>query len=133
MIKKQTLLIIPSLFIAIAIFLLSHQEKVPFIELGFDFSDKLLHVAAYFVFGITILVALIANFKLSDIWVCIISVFIGSVYAASDEFHQSMIKGRNSSIYDWFADLIGLFLALLFIKTIKRVLRKSVTDSEIAK
>ncbi len=46
------------------------------------------------------------------------AVIIGSIYAATDEFHQGFVPGRTPDIRDWSADTIGLMLgAGLFILT----------------
>ncbi len=38
------------------------------------------------------------------------AVAIGSIYAATDEFHQGFVPGRTPDIRDWTADTIGLIL-----------------------
>ena len=35
---------------------------------------------------------------------------IASAYAASDEWHQSFVAGRDSDLFDWVADSIGAVL-----------------------
>lgn len=41
------------------------------------------------------------------------AVVIASLYGVSDEFHQSFVPGRVSSIYDVLADFFGSILAAL--------------------
>ena len=38
----------------------------------------------------------------------LLALLIGVLYAASDEYHQSLVPGRDSDVYDWVADSIGL-------------------------
>lgn len=38
---------------------------------------------------------------------------LSSLYAASDEWHQSFIVGRDSSVTDWIADCLGCILSVL--------------------
>ncbi|TAN62501.1 VanZ family protein, partial [bacterium] len=40
---------------------------------------------------------------------------IAVIYAASDEFHQSFIPGRNADALDWMADSFGAALGSLTI------------------
>jgi len=37
---------------------------------------------------------------------------IGSLYAASDEYHQSFVEGRFSEVSDFLADSAGVILGL---------------------
>ncbi|MDO8725065.1 MAG: VanZ family protein [Candidatus Methanoperedens sp.] len=49
---------------------------------------------------------------------CIFAVIIGTLYGASDEFHQSFVPGRHATLPDLLADSIGLIIAqtIIFIK-----------------
>jgi VanZ family protein len=42
--------------------------------------------------------------------------FLTILYAASDEYHQSFVPGRTSSIYDVAVDSAGIMLALLILR-----------------
>jgi VanZ family protein len=39
------------------------------------------------------------------------TIIIGIFYALTDEWHQSFVPGRNSSIFDLIVDAIGVFSA----------------------
>jgi len=43
------------------------------------------------------------------------AIFLTILYAASDEYHQSFVPGRTSSIFDVAVDSAGIALALLFL------------------
>ena len=47
-------------------------------------------------------------------WICT------TVYAATDEFHQSLVVGRTASIYDVMLDSFGAAVALLLLVLLKR-------------
>ena len=47
-------------------------------------------------------------------WICT------TVYAATDEFHQSLVVGRTASIYDVMLDSFGAAVALLMLGLLKR-------------
>jgi VanZ family protein len=82
-------------------------------------SDKILHFLEYFFFAFLLWRA----FARERLWTLesgrfIMVALIGSLYAASDEIHQSYVPGRYASIYDWFADVAGILgmLTLLVIR-----------------
>jgi VanZ family protein len=67
----------------------------------------------------------------------VFAIVVTTLYAASDEFHQFFVPGRDSSVFDWTADAIGgaAGAALFAIATAKRgrspfyTPRKKVYDS----
>ena len=74
--------------------------------------DKLLHILEYYIFGtLLFFIFLSASQKPA-----IISLIIGIFYSFIDELYQSTVDGRDSSILDVLADIIGLILGLVFIK-----------------
>ena len=95
------------------IFYLSHQpndfaELPPLIGV-----DKLLHIIAYSSLAGTFLYALkplVHNSNRSVTAVLIVLFCI--IYGISDEFHQSFIPGRFSSIWDVLADGLGALLVV---------------------
>ncbi len=44
----------------------------------------------------------------------LLAFFLGTLYAISDELHQSFVPGRTSSILDIGIDIIGLFFGLVW-------------------
>ncbi len=93
--------------------------KAPSLKLGFQI-DKLLHLLEYLIFAILIIRA----FKNSTVKILrdnaflITIIFIG-LYGSLDEFYQSFIPNRDSSIFDAFFDTIGGLIgsiAYLFMK-----------------
>lgn len=93
--------------IAVAIWLLSSRTKIPLPE-GIVGLDKLAHFAAY---------ALLA--AATGLWISpdaqrkgsfrglLLAAGIAAAYGIIDEVHQSFVPGRDASIYDWAADLLG--------------------------
>lgn len=49
------------------------------------------------------------------------SLFIGVLYAISDEFHQSIVPGRTATLRDIFFDISGIFLGLLIISLLLKI------------
>lgn len=70
--------------------------------------DKLAHVAYFF--ALTLLLA--AGFGWQIVWVAALALVVGFV----DEWHQSFLPGRVASASDWAADLVGVVLAVWFVK-----------------
>ena len=89
--------------------------------------DKLAHLVAYFIYGLSLQVAFIAFFSDSKkiktnksiaIWVAV----IGFLFALSDEIHQYFVPGRNADIFDLLVDFTGIFLSLFLIGTVRKVI-----------
>ena len=98
---------LPVIIYAILIFYLSSLTAEDFPGL-FTGQDIVGHLTEYVVFALLLSRALKAySPKLIHskriFWVCVIAI----IYAASDEFHQSFVAGRNSSSFDLFLDAIG--------------------------
>jgi VanZ family protein len=43
------------------------------------------------------------------------AIVLGSVYAATDEIHQSFVAGRQGSALDWTIDTVGVVLGVLLV------------------
>ncbi|MFZ2452036.1 MAG: VanZ family protein [Methylovulum miyakonense] len=97
------------------IYWLSDQATLPTPDL-FSGEDKLHHAGAYF-----ILAALAwANFRRiakPPIILATAVIVFGSLYGASDEWHQSFVPGRSPDVLDWLADTLGAVLAVLVLST----------------
>ena len=95
------------------IFALSAQ---PHLEppLHFEQSDKLMHLGEYTVLGLLLGRALGGTWpRRGAVMLATIAVVAGAAWAASDEYHQSFVPGRDCSPWDWCADTMGLTLAQL--------------------
>ncbi len=74
-------------------------------------GDKALHVLEYMV------LALLLAFAIGSgppprlrRWAPLIALAVAVVYAATDEFHQSFVPGRDADVLDYVADLAGATL-----------------------
>jgi len=98
---------LPVLIYCLIIFIQSSfpaSEHVP----EFDFSDKLLHAAAYAVLGLLLYRALSAMDKrISPARLIALSIFLTALYGASDEIHQYFVPSRSAEFLDFAADAIG--------------------------
>jgi VanZ family protein len=66
-------------------------------------SDKLAHLCEYGILGILLRRAILRAGARG--W--ILAVLIGCAVGAVDEIYQKTVPGRQSSVFDWTADLIG--------------------------
>ena len=75
---------------------------------SFEFSDKLMHFAAYAVMGVLFYRAYhTLSFKNSFQWIVLLSMISASLYGISDEIHQSFVPSRDGSFLDVVADILG--------------------------
>jgi VanZ family protein len=116
------LLWIPPILYAALIFFLSSESR-PLPELTSLMSDKILHGAEYAGLGLLLCRALRGEritWRLSI--VCAIG--LASVYAGSDEWHQSFVPGRNSDVLDWIADTMGGALGSVMYRWIATLIQR---------
>ena len=103
-----------SICIAVTIFILSAQSKLPIPKtVSFHGLDKLLHACAFGSLAFTL-----SYWFAADKWLTkpfryfVVVCLITACYGISDEIHQIFVPGRDASIYDWFADCVGAVLAV---------------------
>lgn len=102
----------------LAVYLLSDQAKLT-PPMLFNYSDKLYHAGAYFVLGILLWRTLRYTTR-SPIILALFCFGAGSLFGATDEWHQSFVPGRSSDIIDWLADSIGVSLAAVCLYQYQR-------------
>lgn len=128
---KKIKYLAPSIVFASLIFIISNQENIKLPEIGFDLIDKFLHFFAYLIFGLTIFWAIFnlyseKNTRTKFVYLLI----IGTIYALTDELHQSYIPGRTFDIFDIVADILGICASYLVfgyvVKLIKSIRGKFV-------
>ena len=79
------------------------------------------HFTAYFILGWLIIRALtIKNIVIR----CPITLSIATLYAISDEFHQTFIAGRSGEIRDVLIDSIGALIGIMFYLIFHEILIK---------
>ena len=107
------------LFYCLFIYWLSDQQTLPTPEL-FENQDKVLHFGAYFVMGLFAWRSF-RHLISPPIILTLITIVFCSLYALSDEWHQSFVPGRSSDVLDWIADTLGAgFSVFLLYKLQKR-------------
>jgi len=101
---------LPVIGVAALIFTLSSFSQLPSPPSGV--TDKHEHFTIYFILGL-MLVRALAGGRLSGVTfrVVLLAAVFTSLYGISDEFHQSFVPGRDSSVFDWYADTTGAVAA----------------------
>ncbi|NIM92547.1 MAG: hypothetical protein GTO18_02370 [Anaerolineales bacterium] len=103
---------LPAFLLMAVIFLLSSlpSEDIP----HYGSLDLLIkkggHALGYALLAIAYFYALPRS--LSSIYRAIIALLMAILFALSDEFHQSFVQGRNSSLTDVFIDTMGAAVGL---------------------
>ncbi len=103
---------LPWAIVALSITIISHMPQPPRVDLGFEWSDKVLHAVAYWIFGSTFL-WMVLEWKVSGkerkaVWLTVAAV---AVFGLVDEIHQAFVPGREADLWDWVADVFGGTLA----------------------
>ena len=80
-------------------------EAMP--ETTFVGVDKIAHFIAYAALGFAVALMFPRNWWKKPLAMAFIAIGIASFYGITDEFHQSFVPGRDSSIGDWVADTLG--------------------------
>ena len=88
---------------------------------GYRHPDKIAHVFLYSGFGLTLYPAVR---YIAGKYPHTISIVLGTIYAVSDEFHQSLVPGRTLSFSDFLADFAGLLISQLVIIGIFRLRKR---------
>lgn len=104
---------VPLILYSGLIFIVSGIEKIPYLEDGITYEDKILHFFAYLVYGICIIFALVNSDNINTNRLNILVLSIGVLWAASDEYHQSFVPGRSAELLDLLADSLGVACSLI--------------------
>jgi len=108
---------VPAALWAAVLFVLSAQRQLP--GAGFlPINDKVAHFLAYVVLGAALAWGRRGTRSRSTGWMAgalsslPVLLVLGALFAASDEWHQSFVPGRDPSVWDFAADLLGIVVGL---------------------
>ena len=90
--------------------ILSHQpaDNISDVSPGIKNVDKLFHFIEFSILGLLVFGSLSLNSKEFDL-IFSLSIKIGIFFSCLDEYHQSFIDGRDSSLADLIFDVFGVF------------------------
>lgn len=99
-------------------------SSIPGKDIQLAVSDKVAHFTEYFILVVLLMFGLAGlAAKRTSAWHFVLCWLFAALYAASDEYHQSFVPNRDSSVFDWLADAAGAAAALLVIAAALRQLR----------
>jgi VanZ family protein len=79
--------------------------------------DKFWHTMEYALFAFFLWRAIIAERpNYISLKVALPVLMCGAAFGLFDEFYQSFVPGRESSIRDWYADIAGIFTMLILLR-----------------
>ncbi len=101
-----------TIFLAVLIFYVSSLSFAPSSSSNTGYKAIVYHMTIFFFLAFFLSVSLTKgkNSKL-----IILSMVICLIYAFLDEFHQSFVPGRNSSLGDVFIDGVGIIISSVII------------------
>ena len=98
------------------------QKEKAIDELNYPLR-KVAHASEYFIFTIPILIEL-KNSGIKGTRKFIIALTICFIYACTDEYHQTFVKGRTGQFTDSLIDTAGGFVSCLIYYLINKFLNK---------
>ena len=104
----------PSIVLMLAIFFFSSlpSSRIPYFG-GWDiFVKKGGHMLGYAMLGLAYFYALPPRLSTGFRW--LLALFMAILFSLSDEFHQSFVQGRTSTLVDVGIDTVGAAIALTF-------------------
>jgi len=129
--KRFTITWLPLIAYCLFIYIQSSYpspESLP----SFEFSDKLLHFAAYTVMGILFYRAYqTLPIKNNIQLLLLLSLISASLYGISDEIHQSFVPERDGSLLDVVADVLGAVCGVYVYHRWVRSVKGGILNSEI--
>ena len=89
--------------------------------LHFPNADKLFHLLEYG--GLGLLLARALRGSLPDrpaLVITLLAIGLGSLMGAGDEYFQSFVPGRDSSVFDWMADTLGAVIGQFVYSRVRK-------------
>ena len=77
--------------------------------------DKVLHAGAYGVLAGLSIRAFHGGLGRLALWPTVFALLLTIAYGMLDEMHQSRVVGRDASMLDWLADVVGAGLSILVL------------------
>ena len=102
--------------------LIFYCSSIPDLHTGLEYDfllRKAAHVTEYFILTFLLYRAFKGSFNLNAFWLCVYPATLSLLYAASDEFHQLFVAGREGCVRDVLIDAVGIAGFYIMIKVFK--------------
>jgi VanZ family protein len=111
----------------VVLFLLSawSNPTMPYLFAG---SDKVAHAGLYAVLGMALGLGRVRSAMPPPHLVLIL---VGALYGATDELHQTFVRGRSPDWADWLADVVGVASGYFLIVTLLTRRTSTTPDHEV--
>ena len=103
--------------------LIFYFSGMPDLHTGLEYDlllRKAAHVTEYFILTVLLYRAFKGSFDLNAFWLCVYPATLSLLYAASDEYHQLFVAGREGCVRDVLIDAIGIAGFYIAAKIFKR-------------
>jgi len=112
----------PAVLYVILIFALSSLNQRIVYNYSWGLDDFLLHFTEYHFYGVTLIWAVMRDKPRSELKSSYrLAVSIGALSAISDEFYQSFIPSRYSTLDDVVADVFGVLLSVITFSLLMKI------------
>lgn len=117
---KKIIWLMPAIVLTVIMFVLSNIRYAILPDLNLSFTDKIAHFIEFYFYAITVIIGF-DSFDLPKTKLIKYSILWTAFWGIFDEVHQYFVPGRDCNLYDWLADLAGIFVAVLLIKYIIKI------------
>ena len=106
------------------------HESIEFLENANYYFRRCSHAFVYFVLSILVVNFLLQLHKYPLLKCNILSIIFCFLYACTDEFHQTLVKGRTGQFLDTLVDSLGAVLGSLIISFVYKLIMKNKKNSQ---
>ena len=112
----------PAILYVLLILALSSLNQRIVATYSWGIQDFLLHGTEYHFYGVTLIWALLRDKPWSELQVSYrLALSVGALTGILDEFYQSFVPSRYSTIEDVVADVVGVILSILTFKLLMKL------------
>jgi VanZ family protein len=112
----------PAVLYFLLIITLSSLNQTTVAQYTWGIQDFILHVIEYNLFGVTLIWAIYREKPVMELKPSYrLALGVGALFAIGDEFYQSFIPTRVSTMEDVVADILGLILSLITFSLMMKI------------
>jgi len=112
----------PAILYVLLIIGLSSLNQVTVSKFSWGIEDFLLHATEYHLLGVTLIWAMLRDKPWHELKSSYrLAVSLGALIAIADEFYQSFVPSRFSSVEDVVADVLGVILSIITFSLIMKI------------